>query len=192
MTRLLTPSLTPLRAATATLLLMVTLGASAQTQKAGLWEITTNVQSGGKDMSAAMAAMQKQMDSLPPDQRKMMQDIMAKQGVSIAPGAGGGMSVKVCLTQEMADRNYVAPAQDGCTHTMSPRVGNTIKFAFQCTQPPSAGQGEVVFASPESYRMKMSATSGGNGKDRAMDMQATGRWVGAQCGDIKPISLPAK
>lgn len=166
---------------------------SAQTMKAGLWEITNNMQSGGKDLTAAMAGMQKQMAALPPEQRKMMEDMMAKQGVKMGTGSGGGMTMKMCLTQEMVDRNQMAPPQQGdCTNTTSARTGGTMKFAFKCTKPPASGQGEVTFSSPEAYTMKMTTTSSTSGAERTMDMQASGKWLGTNCGDIKPIQMPAK
>lgn len=176
-----------LRTLSALILLASATVASAQSMKPGLWEITNNVQSGGKDMTAAMAQMEKQMAAMPPEQRKMMQDMMAKQGVQMGAGGSGGMRIKMCLTQEMVDRNAVAPQQQGnCTHTTSPRVGGTMKYSFQCTQPVSSGQGEVTFTSPEAYSMKMTMTSA----QRNMDMQATGKWLGSNCGDIKPIQVP--
>lgn len=49
-------------------------------KKAGLRKVTTQVQSGGKDITAAMAATQKQLETTPPEPRKMMNDRMAKQG----------------------------------------------------------------------------------------------------------------
>ena len=156
----------------------------AQTMKPGLWEITNHMQgaAGGQ-----MAELQKQMAAMPPEQRKMMQDMMAKQGVQMGAGGAGGMSVKMCLTPDMVERNEVAPKQQGdCTHTTSPRVGGTMKYSFKCTKPVSSGQGEVIFSSPEAYSMKMSMTSA----ERSMDMQATGKWLGANCGDIKPIQVP--
>lgn len=176
-----------LRTLSSLILLASAAGVSAQSMKPGLWEITNHVQSGGKDMTAAMAQMQKQMAAMPPEQRKMVQDMMAKQGVQMGAGGAGGLSIRMCLTQEMVDRNEVAPKQQGdCTHTTSPRVGGTMKYAFQCTKPASSGQGEVTFSSPEAYSMKMSMTSA----ERKMDMQATGKWLASNCGDIKPIQVP--
>ena len=122
----------------ALILLASAVGASAQTIKPGLWEISTNMQSGGKDMGAAMAAMQKQMAAMPPEQRKMMEDLMAKQGAKMATSPGGGMAIKVCMTQEMVDRHEVAPPRNGCTHTQSPRVGNSMKFATSARSRPPA------------------------------------------------------
>ena len=162
-------------------------GVSAQTIKPGLWEISNNVQSGGQDLTAAVVAMQKQMAAMPPEQRKMMQDMMAKQGMQMGNGGAGGMSIRICLTQDMVEHNEVAPKQQGdCTHTTSPRVGSTLKYAFKCSKPASSGQGEVTFTSPEAYSMKMSMTTA----ERNMEMQATGKWLGTQCGDIKPTLVP--
>ena len=175
----------------AVILLASATGASAQNMKPGLWEITNNVQGGGKDLTVAMERMQKQMASMSPEQRKMVQDMMAKQGVQMGAGGAagvGGISIKMCLTPEMVERNEVAPKQHGdCTHTASPRVGNTMKYSFQCAKPVSSGQGEVTFTSPEAYSMKMSMT----GAERTMDMQTSGKWLGANCGDVKPIQMPA-
>ncbi|HEX5391002.1 MAG TPA: DUF3617 domain-containing protein, partial [Burkholderiaceae bacterium] len=87
---------------------LVALGASAawaQSTKPGLWEVQ-NKMGGNPEMDKAMAEMQKQLAAMPPEQRKMMQDMMAKQGGAMpTPGAGGGMAMKVCITPEMAARN---------------------------------------------------------------------------------------
>ena len=167
---------------------------SAQTIKPGLWEFTSQMQDSSGKMAAAMAQAQKQMESLPPDQRKMMQDMMAKQGMQMGTN-GSGMSIKMCMTQEMVDRNAVANLQadesrSDCTHTNSPRSGNSMKFSFVCTQPPSSGEGQITFTSAEAYSMKMTSTAMVRGKPEKTDMQSTGRWLGSNCGAIKPITLP--
>ncbi len=167
-------------------------GAHAQTIKPGLWEFTTQMSGGDGKMANAMAQAQKEMANMPPEQRKMMQDMMAKQGVQMGTGAGGGMTVKVCMTQEMVERNEVSHHQDGCTHTNSPRMGNTMKFSFVCTKPPSKGEGQVTFTSAEAYNMKMRTTTTIQGRQETMDMQNSGRWLGSNCGNIKPLAVPKK
>ncbi len=169
--------------------------ASAQTMKPGLWEITTQMQGGSGEMASAMAEAQKQMENMPPEQRKMVQDMMAKQGIQLGAGGGGGMSIKVCMTQEMVDRSVVASRQSSdnqneCTQTNSPRSGNSMKFAFVCTKPPSSGEGQVTFTSPEAYSMKMASTTTVKGKPEKMDMQTSGRWLGGDCGTVKPFPMP--
>ncbi|MES2582845.1 MAG: DUF3617 domain-containing protein [Pseudomonadota bacterium] len=171
--------------------------AHAQTMKPGLWEITTQMQGGSGEMADAMAKMQKEMESMPHDQRKMMQDMMAKQGVQMGAGGGTGLSIKMCMTQEMIDRNEVTSRQadqhkSDCTHTNSPRSGNSMKFSFVCTKPPSSGEGQVTFTSADAYSMKMTTTSMARGKPEKMDMQTNGRWLGSDCGTVKPFPVPKK
>ncbi len=179
----------------AVLLLGTTGYANGQTMKPGLWEVTSQMLGGSGEMSAAMAQAQKQMESMPPEQRKMMQDMMAKQGVQMGGGSGGGMTVKVCMTQEMVDRSVVASRQspdspNHCTQTNSPRSGNSIKFSFVCTQPPSSGEGLVTLSSPEAYSMKMTSATTINGKPEKMEMQTSGRWQSGDCGTVKPFPMP--
>ena len=45
----------------------IAMGASAQTMKPGLWEISQKMQGGSGDLSAQMAAAQEQMAKLPPE-----------------------------------------------------------------------------------------------------------------------------
>ena len=184
-------------AVTACMLTGATVLAHAQTIKPGLWEIITQMQDGSGELSAAMAEAQKQMANMPPEQRKMMQDMMAKQGIQLGTSGSNGMSIKMCMTQEMVDRNEVTSRQgdhhqSDCTHTNSPRSGNSMKFSFVCAKPPSSGEGQVTFTSAEAYSMKMTTTSMARGKSEKMDMQTSGRWLGADCGNVKPIVLPKK
>lgn len=181
-----------LHTALACLLMVVGAGtACAQNMKPGLWEISTQMQGSGQ-MGDAMAQAQKQMESLPPDQRKMMQDMMAKQGVQLGNNSGGGMSIKVCMTQEMVDRNEVGRQEPGCTHTYSQRTGNTMQFSYVCTKPPSSGEGQITFTSPEAYNMKMTSTTTMRGAPHKIEMQNNGRWLGGDCGTLKPLELPKK
>jgi hypothetical protein len=173
-------------------LLAGVLPAMAQSTKPGLWEINNKV-GGSAEMDKAMAQMQQQMAGMPPAQRKQMEDMMAKQGMSMGAGAGGGMSVKVCMTREMVERNEIAQPQQGdCKSTASPRVGNTQKISFSCTQPPSSGEGQITFTSNEAYTMKMVTTSTVRGKPEKMTVEGSGKWLSADCGAVKPLAAPKK
>jgi hypothetical protein len=92
------------------------------------------------------------------------------------------------MTKEMVERNHMPSQQGDCKHTYSQRSGNTMKFAFVCTKPPSSGEGQITFASPEAYQTRMSTTSGAN----KMDMQSSGRWLSTDCGAVKPLPAAAK
>ena len=175
--------------------------ANAQNMKPGLWEISQKMKFGSAQANDAMAGMQEQLAKMPPEQRKQMQEMMAQKGVNVdlnsmggSGGAGGPgvITIKTCMTQAMADRNEMPPAQNGCTATQSPRIGNTMKMAFACTKPPSSGEGMVTFTSSDAYNMKMVITSTVKGKPEKLEMDGTGKWLGSSCGDVKPIELPKK
>jgi hypothetical protein len=166
--------------------------ASAENLKPGLWEITNNMKSSSGDMEKARAAQQAQMANMPPEQRKKMEEMMAQHGVQMGAGGPGGMKVKTCMTKEMVDRNEF-PAQHGsCKTTSQSRSGNTMKMAYTCTNPPSSGEGQFTIQSPEAYTMKMVVNTTRQGKPETMNMDASGKWLGADCGSIKPMAPPSK
>ncbi|WP_310383101.1 DUF3617 domain-containing protein [Roseateles sp.] len=163
------------------------LAAQAQSLKPGLWEISSSLQSGSGEMEKAMAQMQQQMASMSPEQKKMMQEMMKGQGVALASGGPGGMRMQVCMTKEMLDRNEVATPEGDCKSTYAARVGNTMKMAFTCSKPPSSGEGQVEFVSPQGYKSRMTITSSAAGRSEKMDMDSQGKWLSAECGAVKPI-----
>ena len=173
-------------------LLCAACSVAAQSMKPGLWEISQKMQSGSGEMEKAMAEMQKQMAAMTPEQRKSMQDMMGKQGVSMGAGGPGVMAVKICITKEMAERNEVAPQQGDCKSTNSPRTGNSMKLSFVCTQPPSSGEGQITFASAESYTSKMTVRTTASGKNETMAMDGQGKWLAAECGAVKPLPAGKK
>jgi hypothetical protein len=166
--------------------------AGAQSLKPGLWEITNKMQTGSGQMEQQMAQMQQQMANMPPDQRKMMEEMMTQRGVKMGSAGAGGMSVKMCMTKEMVERNEIPAQQGDCKTTQQSRSGNTMKMAFTCTNPPSSGEGQVIITSPEAYSMKMQINSTMQGKPEKINMDGTGKWLGADCGSVKPPAMPKK
>jgi hypothetical protein len=175
----------------ACLLAAACLPAVAQSMKPGLWEMN-NKFVGKPEMDQAMAEMQKQLAGMSPAERKQMDDMMARQGIKMAtPAAGGGMAVQVCMTKEMVERDDM-PMQDGCRTTLNQRSGNTVKTAFTCTNPPSSGEGQVTFSSNEAYTSKMRMKTVSAGKTETTVMEGRGKWLKADCGNVKPIAPPRK
>lgn len=161
---------------------------AADNLKPGLWEITTKMSSSSGEMEKAMAEMQKQMASMAPEQRKMMQEAMAKHGVGMGEKAN---SVKMCMTREMVERNDFGAQKGDCKNTMAPRSGNTLKMSFVCSNPATSGESQITFNGPESYTSKTVVNSAGpQGKPEKMTMDAAGKWLSADCGNIKPVNLP--
>lgn len=162
--------------------------AGAQNLKPGLWQITHNTGAGSDQAEQGLAQMQQRMAGMPPQQRKMMQDMMARQGVKMEPA--GGMSVKVCMTREMVEKSELPAQQGDCRTTQQSRSGNTMKIAFSCASPPSSGEGLVTFNGSEAYDMKMAVSTTVDGKPRKTTMDSTGRWLASDCGSVKPYAAP--
>ena len=175
-------------------LAVLSLPALSQSMKPGLWEISNKMQgAGGGQVDQAMAQAQKEMANMPPDQRKMVEEMMAKRGVKMgAGGPGGGMSVRVCMTREMVEKNEVPTQRGDCKNTQQSRSGNTMKMAFVCTNPPSSGEGQITFVSNEAYNMQMAVSTQVQGKPEKVNMESSGKWLGGDCGDIKPMAAPRK
>lgn len=162
--------------------------AHAQSTKPGLWEMTQKM-GGNAEMDQAMAQMQKQMAGMSPAERKMMQDMLAKQGMAMpAPAAGGGMTVKMCITPEMAAKQDLPVQTEGeCTTTVTSRSANVVKMNFVCKNPPSTGEGTYTFQGDSAYTMKMLMKTTHQGKPQNVTLDGQGKWVAANCGNVKPL-----
>lgn len=160
--------------------------ALAQTKmRPGLWEHSFTMKSQSGQMEKSMSDMQSQMASMPPEQRKMMEDMMAKQGMSMG---AGGRSVKMCITKEQAERDELPQQEGRCTQQVLQRTATTMKVKFSCTgNPPTSGESEVTFASPTAYTGKSTVNTTVQGKPERMNMEQSGKWLSADCGSIKPM-----
>jgi Protein of unknown function (DUF3617) len=138
---------------------------------------------------AMLAQMQKQMAHMSPEQRKAMEQAMAARS-NMRMGSDGSMALKMCITQEMIERkNWMAKTDGKCTHTVSVVVGNTQKFGFTCTEPASSGEGTVTFLSKTSYTSSMKINSVHNGKPQSMAFESSSKFLGADCGAVKPVAM---
>lgn len=169
-------------------LLTVSATAHAQSTKPGLWEINQKM-GGSAEMDQAMAQMQKQMAGMSPAEKKMMQDMMGKQGMTMpTPGAGGGMAMKVCITPEMAAKQDMPVQSEGeCTTTITSRSANTLTMNFVCKNPPSTGEGTYTFSGDTAYTMKMQMKTTQQGKPVSSTLDGQGKWLSASCGTVKPL-----
>jgi hypothetical protein len=164
--------------------------AGAQTMKPGLWELSNKVSSQDGQLNGAMAEMQKQLASMSPEQRQAMQQMMERNGVQMNIGAGGALTSRMCMTKEMIERKEF-PVQEGdCKQKTTPVSANRMKIAFSCTRPPTSGEGEMIVDSDTSYRVKMHVKGTDGGQQQTVDMDAAGKWLGADCGKLRPINIP--
>ena len=167
------------------LLACAAMPAVEQNMKPGLWEIKQKPQLEGKQQ-AQMEEAQKQMANLPPDQRKMMEQMMAQRGVSIGM-ADGAISIKVCVSPEQAAKNAPPVSDKGnCKHDVT-RSGSTTQVRFNCTNPVSEGESEVKVLGSDAYTTKTRITTQRDGKAETMNMSGEGRLLGSDCGTLKPM-----
>ncbi len=178
-----------------TLLCCAALPAMAQQLKPGLWELSNRIASASPETMAVMAAAQQQMANMAPEQRKSLEDMMARHGVSMNLGDNGGVKLTYCLTREMAEKQDLPAGQPGqCTTTRTPVPGG-LNVTFNCTRPPSHGNGQVIFNGNTAYSMRMNVNSSAGGKPQTMLVEGSGRWLSADCGNVSapaPAAPPSK
>lgn len=181
-----TPSRPPFAA-----LVFATLAAQpalAQSLKPGLWEITSNINVNNNPATLQQFAqtMKKHIASLPPAERKVMEEEMASQHQRISDK---GMSVEFCLTPEMAARPQALSRQfEHCNVKQSPMVGSTVHFSFSCDDARSSGDGSVTFSGATGFTQQVRSVSHDQNGPAGVPMTvaSTGRWLGADCGSVKP------
>jgi Protein of unknown function (DUF3617) len=173
--------------ATVGLIALAATSAQAQSQKPGLWEHSSNTQARGGEMAQQLAEMKKQMAALPPEQRKAMEQMM---GMSVTSD-GQTMTVKHCITPEEAAKAFVPSHDDECKYTITQRSATSIKAKFVCSdEGRSSGEGEYQYKGDTAYSGRFSVTTMVNGKPERMEMTQSGKWLSAQCGNVKPANTP--
>ena len=159
--------------------------APAQTtppMKTGLWQIHVDSDMDGKkgpDMS-------ERMKNMGPEARQKMEAAMKEHGMD-----SGDMSRrKVCYTRAMLDRGRWAEQQGVCKTDYSTRSASSWKWHSSCKQIGYEGDGEATFSDSENYVVKSTGTIAHGAKSQTTQMTITAKWLGSDCGDIKPIELP--
>ncbi|MEY3253992.1 MAG: hypothetical protein RL227_2965 [Pseudomonadota bacterium] len=154
----------------------------------GLWEYRSTMKSNDPAMQQAMVEAQKALASMPPEQRRQMEQMMAAQGKSFgAMGSGGATTgFRVCITPEQAARQELPPPDEKCTHRITGRSANSLKFAIDCPAERVRGEGEMVFANARAYDGRFTMQQVEGGKTMKMESTIAARWLAADCGTIKP------
>jgi hypothetical protein len=159
--------------------------------KPGLWEVRVVKQVvDGKDQSAQMsgmaAQMQQAMASMTPDQRARVEAMMKSR-------IGSDGAIRICLSPEMAKRDTPMIDKEGrCQPASVQRSGDHISYEINCTSngTTTKGKGESTFsADVVSSRNDITMIQGGT--THAMQTETEMRFVGADCGDVKPFTPPA-
>ncbi|MDX5371873.1 MAG: DUF3617 domain-containing protein [Pseudomonadaceae bacterium] len=142
--------------------------------RAGLWEFSSQMQHNGQAMPD-MQQMLEQLQNLPPEQRQMMEGMLAQQGVKL-----GGGGVQLCLSAERLKAQDI-PLQDpdsGCTQEITERSAEVWKFRFKC--PNGEGEGETRFDGDTAFTTTLNGVYDG----QPSSMQSQAKWLGADCGGL--------
>ncbi len=161
---------------------LATLPSFAQGMKPGLWEISSRVTSADAQTDQTVSMLLQQLGNLPPEQRSMVQQMAQNQGLSmpnITPD--GNVSIKACVTPEMAANQQVPNIQQGDCTSNNVAIDGGMQLAFVCSNPASRGEGQLRFVGERAFTMKMNVTSSVRGRQEQVRVDSDGRWQGGYC-----------
>ena len=155
--------------------------------KPGLWQVHSERDVDGQKAKAP--DLSEHLKNMPPEARKQMEAMMKQRGVDMS---GGGLNdMKICLTKDSLDPDRWQRNQGSCKTDYVSRSGTTWKWHTSCREPAAETDGEAHFTSPDSYTVKTATTMTIRGETRTSRMTLDSKWLGADCGDIKPVELPS-
>ena len=153
--------------------------------KPGLWETRMSaLDANGRDVPLPEQAA---MSRLPPEAKARIAETMKAQGLSMPDEKG---ATKVCFTKETFESGgwQQMASEMGCTMNYSTQSSSTWKWHSSCPSVKSESDGEAVFSSPQSYTVKVTTTAAVMGKTNTSTRVVQAKWLGADCGDIKPFT----
>ncbi len=159
------------------------LGVQAQTApiKPGLWQVHMEREVNGQKAPD----MSDRLKNMPPEKRAQIEAMMKQRGIAI----DGTVVDRVCYTRETLDRSTWANQQTDCKADFSSRSGKTWKWHTSCPKSGYEADGEADFLDSENYIVKSASVSKTSEKVHNSSMTITGKWLGADCGDVKPLDL---
>lgn len=172
---------------------LAALPASAQSVKPGLWEIKSgaplNAAGQARVTPQQMALAKDLLAAMPAAQRQQMEAAMAQAGAGDVQLTDSGVTLKQCISKEQAaDYSSLIIREGNCTVQRTPAVAGVAKFTMSCTNPAANGSGTIRFQGDTSYALDMTMTTNINGQNMTNKMDATGKWLAADCGNIKPMA----
>lgn len=168
-------------AATALLGMSVILPAQAVELKPGLWELTNDSPQAEQEQMPGIADMLERMDNLPEDERKVMQEILEAQGIRL--GVNG---IRMCISEAQAkSRDLRFRDEPGCTQEVVDTGDDRWTFRYEC--PGMKGSGETRLVSDREFVSVIETEYAEGTRSGAARMESHGRWIGADCGGLKPV-----
>ncbi len=91
---------------------------------------------------------------------------------------------RVCLSKASLEAG-AWQRRTGCKTDYSSRTGSSWKWHTVCTEPEAEIDGESSFPNSEMYSVATTMKIGG--QTRVTHMTMNGKWLGSNCGDLKPV-----
>ena len=136
------------------------------------------------ERSGALPIPAETLERLTREQRARLEATMQQ---SMGPRHG---VTKHCVTQADLDKGFEGMSDMGrgqCTRTVTERSATVRAGIFTCTgAEPSSGSYRFEATSAEAVIGRWNATIGDGGKSMNMKAAIQGKWLGADCGDVKP------
>lgn len=146
--------------------------------KPGLWEVSTQGEASG-----APPIPPQMLAQMSPQQREQM---MAAMGRMNQPHVS-----RSCVTQKMLDRgmSFDRPNNDQCTQTVTGSTSHSLDVKVVCTgeqQQKTSGTMHMDATSRESFSGAFSMVSTDGANTMTMKRTMQGKWLGSDCGNVKP------
>ncbi|MDP9051177.1 MAG: DUF3617 domain-containing protein [Acidobacteriota bacterium] len=157
--------------------------------KPGLWETqvtSTNVMSMPPEMESRMAAM-------PPEQQAMMRSRMG--GAPVTTTHKGCMASQASMDSMLNDAQQKAGLK--CTFSNRQETGSTLSFDTACTMQQTTMKGHSTFHVVDAdhatgtTHMEGTMTTPRGSTTMKFDSKMSSKYLGADCGDVKPYSAGA-
>lgn len=163
--------------------------------KPGLWEMQvsmTNKMALPPDVEAKIAAM-------PAAQQAQMRSMMGGMG-----GGGGQPTTttrKDCIAPQTSMDSLLNQAQQNpnmkCSFNNRVQTASGASFDISCSGPTGSATGHIQYQMADdehvssTTHMTVTATASGHTMNTTIDGSSTGKFVSADCGDVKPFSAGA-
>lgn len=165
--------------------------AHAQTMRPGLWELKHTPQAGSSPQLQVERG-QKSPENTAAGQGQPTEFLAGNRGGN-AGRSRGATTFQMCITKEQAERRS-PPVSDGnsrCTNDVKYK-GNIIQTHFYCPDTGTEGDATTTLDGAESFTNIAKITRIQDGRPMTYTRTGQGRWLGTDCGDVKPLQSPAK
>jgi hypothetical protein len=147
--------------------------------KPGLWQIHSEREVNGQ----RQPDMSERMKNMSPEKRAQIDAMMKQHGV--ASGAGG--MGQVCYSRESLERSPWADQATDCKVDYKSRSSSVWKWHTSCAKSRYEADGEADFLDRENYVVKSTSISKIGEQVRKSSMTITAKYLGSDCGGLKPL-----